>query len=228
MKGLFSIAAGLALAATTFAATISTGTPGGAAWTVYNPATGTFVHHQMLPRRTGLGQGTGSLSVGSYGAIEGTSCVVGQTPGNGCAHTFDQPQRDIWTYQLVISAATCRDLGNVEPSSSGSDNRVSMFVATTRRILIWRLWANGNGFNPLCNGTATYAPANLNGDGSLTITAYDYNDPMVPACPGCGNPSGFIVSAPSPLAPRTRGTATFGLVALAGVAGLAPAPQTSI
>ncbi len=42
----------------------------------------------------------------SFMPIQSTSCVVGQTPGNGCANPLVNAGSDNWTYALNVSAAT--------------------------------------------------------------------------------------------------------------------------
>jgi hypothetical protein len=88
------------------AITISTGT---ASWDVSGPGVSGLVAATTLT--TGENNGTwapaptGSSWL-SWGAVEGTSCVVGQTPGNGCADTnFNATSGDTWAYILTVSAA---------------------------------------------------------------------------------------------------------------------------
>ena len=150
----------------------------------------------------------------SWGAVQGTSCVVGQTPGNGCANTLFNSGGDTWLFTLNISAAT---LGSTSGSANfifGADNRVSLALGINSTPQIWNGGSNvnGTGFNPLgcsgavaptsagntqaqynnCVGNETFNVTNLNGDGSLTITATVVNDP-IPGCPACGDPVGFVL-----------------------------------
>jgi len=251
MKGFLTFTLGVAAVATTFGATIniSTGT-NNAAWQVFVPGSG-FVAATSLtvaqqngtwaPAPISISPISGSNWV-SYGAVQGTSCVVGQTPGNGCANALINPNGDIWTYTLTISAASLGATSGNLNFIFGSDNRVSVFVGNNSVSQVWGgNGPNGNGFNPLgcsgtpnptsagntqaqynnCTGTVAFGAGNLNGDGSLTITAYNYNDPIV-GCPGCGNPTGFVLEGTlSTGAAATPEPATISMVVLAGLAGLA-------
>jgi len=142
----------------------------------------------------------------SSSSTEGTSCVVGQTPGNGCATALVDTGGDVWNYRLTISAAS---LGNVAGSANfifGADSRVDVYIGNGTTPQTW------NSSNPLgcsaspaptsagntqatynsCTGTFSYGPSALNGDGSLTILAQVHNDPIM-GCPACGNPTGFVL-----------------------------------
>jgi hypothetical protein len=44
----------------------------------------------------------------------------------------------------------------------------------------------------LCDTSVTFGPANLNADGSLTLMAQSFNNPIL-GCPGCGDPTGFVL-----------------------------------
>ena len=242
MKGLFSVALGLATVATTFGGLININT-GVANWQYYSTATSSFVNAVVVVPTNGTwAPAPTSSSWVSFGAIEGTSCAVGQTPGNGCAHTLVNPLGDVLTYQLVISAASLGATSGTVNFVFGSDNRVTMFVGTGPPSYIWNggSSSNGTGFNPLgcsanpptsagssqatynnCTTTVSFNASTLNADGSLTLTAYNYNDP-IPGCPACGDPTGWILAGTvSTGAAATPEPATFGLVALAGLAGLA-------
>ena len=108
MKGLLIITLGLAAAAGAFGAVIDIGTGiGNAPWQVFDPSLG-FVPATSLSTAQQNGAWapppTGSDWV-SFGSNQGTSCSVGQTPGNGCASTLLNPAGDTWQYVLNISAA---------------------------------------------------------------------------------------------------------------------------
>ena len=133
MKGLLTCTLGLAIAATTFGATIdiSTGT-GNAAWQVFDLSQGQFVAATSLTTAQNNGTWapapTGTSWV-SWGTQQGTSCVVGQTPGNGCASTnFNTTNGDTWTYMLNISAAALGATSGTLNFVFGSDNTVNLFV----------------------------------------------------------------------------------------------------
>jgi PEP-CTERM motif len=180
----------------------------------------------------------------SYGSNEGTSCVVGQTPGNGCAHTLVSSTGDTWTYTLNISAAALGSTSGLANFIFGADNRLVVSVGIGGTLEPWNTGTptNGNAFNPLgcsgnpaptsagntqaqynnCVGNVSYNAANLNGDGSLTITATVVNDPIV-GCSACGDPTGFVLEGTLSTAAATSAPepATFALVGLAGLVGLA-------
>lgn len=249
MKEIFKIALGLAVAASTFAATIDIGTGAGHGnWQVFIPGTGTVAASSL----SGV-QVNGSWApapVGSnwvsWGANEGTSCVFGQTPGNGCAHALLNAAGDVWSFSLTISAASlAAATSGTLNFVLGSDNRVSMFVGLNSTPQVWDggSQTNGQGFNPLgcsgqsgptsaggtqatynnCLGTVSFNASNLNPNGSLTLSAYSFNDP-IPGCPACGDPTAFILEGTlvtSSTFAATPEPATFGLVALAGIAGFA-------
>ena len=248
MKGLFTVALGLASVATTFGAVInlSTGT-NNAAWQVFVPGTG-FVTATSLtvaqqngswaPAPISISPISGSNWV-SYGSNQGTSCAVGQTPGNGCANAVINPNGDVWAYQLTISAATLGATSGNLNFIFGADNRVNLFVGNNSLAQVWGGSApTGTGFNPLgcsgtpvtsagntqaqyntCTGVVTFSAGNLNGDGSLTLTAYAFNDPSTP---GAGNPTGFVLEGTALTgAALTPEPATFGMVAIAGLAVVA-------
>jgi hypothetical protein len=72
-----------------------------------------------------------------------------------------------------------------------------------------------------CVGTVSFGAANLNGDGSLTLSASVFNDP-IPGCPTCGDPTCFIAEGSLLTGSSvTPGPATFGFVILGGLAGWA-------
>jgi len=253
MKGLLTFTLGMAAVATSFGATIDIST-GSAAWQVYLPSAGSVVAvTSVSPNGTWAPAPSGSSWV-SYGANESISCGVGQTPGNGCAHTLINPSGDTWAYQLTISAATLGDVAGTLNFIFGSDNRVNLFIGNTPSALVWNGGSNtnGTGFNPLgcsgtpptsagntqaeynnCTGTVSFGAGQLNGDGSLTLIAYNYNDPIVGVggvpCPACGDPTGFVLEGTALTgAAATPEPATFGLVALAGLAGLALRRKRSV
>ena len=240
IKRLLSCALAMAAGVTAFGASINIDT-GVADWEVFVPGTGDIAAVSVSPNGAWAPAPTGSSWV-SFSSVASTSCVVGQTPGNGCANTLTNPSGDIWAYTLTVSAATLGATSGQLSFVFGADNRVSLF-AGNEPAQIWNggSTTNGTGFNPLgcsgtpnpssaggtnpytCNTSITFNASDLNGDGSLTLTAYVYNDP-IPDCPACGDPTGFVLDGtltsgavgspvPEPL--------TFGLVGFAGVAGWA-------
>ena len=246
MKVFSALALGLAIATTASAAliNISTGT-NNAAWTVFVPGSGFVVATSLTVAQQNGTWAPAPISISpisganwiSYSSIQGTSCTVGQTPGNGCANANIIGSGDIWTYALTISAATLQATSGNLNFIFGADNRVNLFVGNNSLSQIWGGGApTGTGFNPLgcsgtpvtnagntqaqynnCNGIVSFNAGNLNGDGSLTVTAYVFNDPGVT---GAGNPTGFVLEGTL----NTNATpepATFGLVGVACLAGLA-------
>lgn len=149
----------------------------------------------------------------------------------------------MWLFELSISAA---DLGATSGSLSfvfGADDRVQLFVGNGGTEQDWgSLSPLQEGSNPLgcsanggptsagssnpysCLTSVTFDAANLNGDGSLTLFAYDDNDP-IGGCPACGDPSGFVLagtlspggsltSVPEPLTLSLFGAGLAGAVAM--------------
>ena len=249
MKVFFSVALGVAVAATTFGATIDVST-GVAGWQVFDPNVGsnvaatTLTLSQQNPSWAPAPSGSAWVS---YGSNEGTGCTVQQTPGIGCAHPTGNPNgSDTWVYTLTITAAQLGATDGTLNFVFGSDNRVNLFVGNNNPPS--QLWtgqppnnSNGSGFSPLgcsglpgptsagstqltydnCLSTVSFNAASLNGDLSLTLFAYNFNDP-IPGCPACGNPTGFVLEGTLLSGvTATPEPATFGLVALAGLAGLA-------
>jgi hypothetical protein len=250
MNKFVCLAMGGALAVTAFGATIniSTGT-NNASWQVFNgafvAATSLTVAQQngtWAPAPISISPISGANWI-SYGSVEGTSCVVGQTPGNGCAHALINPSGDLWTYQLNISASALGATSGTANFIFGADNRVNVFLGNNSTAQAWNTGTptNGNAFNPLgcsgtpnptsagstqasynnCVGTVAFGPANLNGDGSLSIVAFVTNDPIV-GCPACGDPTGFVLEGTLSTIPAVvPEPATIGLIGLAGLAGFA-------
>ena len=248
MKEFSKIALGLTVAATTFAATIDISTGAGHGnWQVFILGTGTVSASSLSGGQVNGQWATAPVGSNwvSWGPNEGIGCVFGQTPGNGCAHTLLNAAGDVWAFSLTISAATLVATSGTVNFVFGSDNRVSMFVGSNSGTQIWDggSQTNGQGYNPLgcsgqsgptsaggsqatynnCLGTVSFNASNLNANGSLTLSAYSFNDP-IPGCPACGDPTAFILEGTlmtSPTFAATPEPATFGLVALAGLAGFA-------
>lgn len=222
----------MAAGVTAFGATINIDT-GVASWEVFGPGTGNIAAVSVSPNGSWAPAPTGSSWV-SFSSVASTSCVVGQTPGNGCANTLTNPGGDVWTYSLTVSAATLGATSGQLSFVFGADDQVNLFVGDEPG----QFWSGANplgcsgtpdpssagGTNPYtCNTSITFNASDLNGDGSLTLTAYVSNDP-ISGCPACGDPTGFVLDGtltsgavggpvPEPL--------TFGLVGFAGVAGWA-------
>jgi hypothetical protein len=232
IKRLLSCALAMAAGVTAFGASINIDT-GVASWEVFGPGTGELAAVSVSPNGSWAPAPTGSSWV-SFSSVASTSCVVGQTPGNGCANTLINPGGDVWEYSLTLSAATLGATSGHVSFVFGADDQVNMFVGN-EPVQIWSganpLGCSGTtspssagGTNPYtCNTSITFNASDLNGDGSLTLTAFVLNDP-IPDCPACGDPTGFVLDGtltsgavggpvPEPL--------TFGLVGFAGVAGWA-------
>jgi len=236
MKGIFTFALGIAVSTATFGAVIdiSTGT-GNANWQVFNPGAATSLSVAQQ-NGTWAPAPTGTSWV-SWGSVQGTSCTVGQTPGNGCANTLFNPAGDTWVYTLNVSAAALGATSGTLNILFGGDDSVTLQIGTGANQLSEQ-WAfshlgcvtptgptdagNTQVSYATCTSTVSFDATMLNGDGSLTLKGIDFNAPIT-GCPGCGDPTGFILdgdivtggvsSTPEP--------ATFGLVALAGLAGFA-------
>lgn len=229
------IALGLMTGVLSFGTTISIDT-GTASWQVDGPGTGGAVAATTLT--TGETNGTwaqaptGSSWI-SWGAVEGTSCVVGQTPGNGCAHTNFNPSGDIWAYTLTITAASLGATSGTANFVFGADSSVNVFIGNEPE----QAWS---GADPLgcsntggatsagstqgsysgCTTTVSFNASDLNGDGSLSFTAYVTNAP-IGGCPACGNPTGFVLDGDVLTGASTLATpepGTFGLMSVAGLA----------
>ena len=240
MNRIFPIALAMVSVGTTFGATINLST-GVASWQVFAQGNGGFISAIAVgPNGAWAPAPTGSSWV-SYGALQSTSCTGVQVPGNGCANANINPAGDTLTYTLTVSAASLGATSGILNYIFGSDSRVNLFVGNNTPYQNWGGTApTGNGFNPLgcsgtpvtnagntqatynnCLGTVTFNAANLNGDGSLTLTAYSYNDPIACAAAACGNPTGFILEGFAVTGSVTPEPATFGLVGMASLVGLA-------
>jgi len=158
---------GLAAASSTFAATINLDT-GVADWMVSGPGvSGTVAAvvadtggpQDLASNGTWAPAPTGSSWI-SWGTYEGTSCLVGQTPGNGCASTlfattpYNGDFLDIWFYSLTISAA---QLGGYSYGNLnfvwGGDNRA--FIIRTEGNLLWGNPSPGDGYSALACSSNT-------------------------------------------------------------------------
>jgi hypothetical protein len=142
----------------------------------------------------------------SSSVTQGTSCVVGQTPGNGCATALVNINGDLWDYRLTISAAELGSTSGFVYFVFGADNRVDVYVGLGTTPQTW------NSSSPLgcaaspaptsagssqaiyntCASEVLFNASNLNADGSLTILAQVHNDP-IPSCSTCGDPTGFVL-----------------------------------
>ena len=240
IKTLLGCALVMAAVVTASGASINIDT-GTASWQVFGPGTGNIAAVSVSPNGSWAPAPTGSSWV-SFDSVASTSCVVGQTPGNGCANTLMNPTGDTWTYTLTVSASTLGATSGHLSFVFGADDQVNLFVGDEPG----QFWnggssTNGTGFNPLgcsgtpdpssaggtnpytCNTSIPFNASDLNGDGSLTLTAYVFNDP-IPACPACGDPSGFVLDGlltTGPVASAVPEPLTFGLVGLAVVTGCA-------
>lgn len=242
MKRIFPIALAMVSVGTIFGATINLNT-GVASWQVFAQGNGGIISAIVVSPNGAWAPAPLGSSWVSYGAQQSTSCTGNQVPGSGCASANFNSGGDILTYTLTISAAA---LGATSGSLNyvfGSDSRVNLFVGNNSSNQNWGGTApTGNGFNPLgcsgtpvtsagntqttynnCLGIVTFSAANLNQDGSLTLTAYSFNDPIVGcAAAACGNPTGFILEGTVVTgAAPTPEPATFGLVGMASLVGLA-------
>ena len=142
----------------------------------------------------------------SSSSTQGTSCVVGQTPGNGCASALVNVNGDVWNYSLTINAAQLGSTSGYVTFVFGSDNRVDIHIGNGATVQTW------NSSGPLgcsgptgptsagssqatyntCVGKVLFNASNLNGDGSLTLLAQVHNDP-IQGCSACGDPTGFVL-----------------------------------
>lgn len=226
----------LATAAISFGNTIDIST-GVAGWQVSGPG----VIGSVAATALGVGETNGSWAPAptgsswiSWGSVQGTSCVVGQTPGNGCANTLFSPGGDTWEYSLAINSA---ELAGVTSGSLnfifGADNSVNLFVGNEPG----KLW---NSFNPLgcsgapptsaggsqatynnCTGTVHFDASDLTGAGALDLTAFVTNA-AINGCPACGDTTGFVLegaittaggsAVPEPAALPIIGIAGFALL----------------
>jgi hypothetical protein len=231
-----TLAIGLATATISFAnvVDISTGT---ASWQVAGPGVSGFVAATTL--NTGETNGdwatapTGSSWI-SWGSVQGTSCVVGQTPGNGCANTvFNTTNGDVWEYLLTISSA---DLGGATAGSVnfifGADDSVNLFVGNEPG----QDWSSPgplgcSGTPPTsaggsqatynnCVGTVNFNASDLTGAGALTLQGYVTNAP-INFCPACGDPTGFVLEGDITTAGSTSPVPEPAALPLIGVAGFA-------
>ena len=206
MKTILQFALGSAFAAAAFGGVIniSTGT-NNANWQVSGPGVvGTVAATSLTVAQQNGTWAPGPISISpisganwvSWGSIQGTSCVVGQTPGNGCANTLFNVNGDAWTYSLNITAAALGSTSGTLNFIFGADNRVSLLTGNNSVAEVWNGGSNvnGTGFNPLgcsgtpptsagntqaqynnCTGTVGFSAANLNGSiFSQGISVTDY------------------------------------------------------
>ena len=147
----------------------------------------------------------------SWSPVQGTSCVVGQTPGNGCADALFKSSGDIWTYSLKISSAQLADAtaGSLN-FIFGADDSVNLFVGNEPG----EFWSSPNplgcsGAPPTsaggsqatydnCVRTVHFNASDLTGAGALMLTGFVTNA-AINGCPACGDPTGSFSKATLPL-----------------------------
>src|SRR5579863_5166886 len=112
MKGLLTLALGVAVAASTFVAAIDLDT-GFANWQYYSSAAGGFVPvvsvsptvdssggNSPAPVAPGWAPAPSGSSLVSFSSLEATGCGGASTPGASCAApTVSQTGSDMWYYQ---------------------------------------------------------------------------------------------------------------------------------
>jgi hypothetical protein len=207
---------------------IGTGT---ANWQVSGPGvTGTVAATTLTSGESNPGWApapTGSSWI-SWGAIQGTSCTVGQTPGDGCANADFNSAGDTWAYTLTVSAAALGATSGTANFVFGADNSVNLFLGNEPGQA-WGTFStlgcsnaggptsagNTQGSYSGCTTTVSFNAADLNGDGSLTIEAFVTNAAFTG-----GNPTGFvldgdILTGATTLTPEPG---TFGLIGVASLA----------
>ena len=154
-----------------------------------------------------------AVNPGSNAALQGTPCsAVGGNPGVNCAYgTFTA--NDSYNYVLQISAASLAAQsasagGTVSVQFTG-DDRATLYVGNRLGVM------NAAGPGTLSAVTnITFTAADLNA-GALTIYAIVNNNS---ANFNGGNTTGFVLTGNLTGAPEP---ATFGLLAVAGLAGIA-------
>lgn len=238
MKTLLAI--GLFTAGFTPAATIDIST-GVAAWQVSGPGlTGTAIALAAGQQNGTWAPAPAGSSWLSWGAAQGTSCVIGQIPGNGCASTLFNAGGDNWIYSLTVSAASLGATSGNLNFLFGGDDAVDLLIGNA--VAIEQQWNQGAGLGAFAqlacsanggptnagNSQATYNTcttelsfnaSELNGDGSLTFTAAVFNAPVT-NCTTCGDPTGFVLEGDilTGAAASTPEPGTFGLIGAAGLA----------
>jgi hypothetical protein len=227
------LAIGLATATISFANVIDIST-GSASWQVSGPGVSGSIAATTLTTAETNGSWapapTGSSWI-SWSAVQGISCVVGQTPGNGCANALFNPAGDTWAYSLTISSA---QLGGVTSGSLnfifGADDSVNLFVGN-EPVEHWSspnpLGCSGNPptsaggsqatYNT-CVGTVNFNASDLTGAGGLNLTGYVTNA-AINGCPACGDPTGFVLEGDITTASSAVPEPT--ALPLIGVAGVA-------
>jgi len=235
MKTVSSYALGLVAVANAFGGPIDVST-GVAAWQVYTDTTGNISAIAQTPNSVWAPAPLGSSWV-SWGVDQSLSCVVFQTPGQGCASALVNPTGDVSVYQLVVTAAQLN--GATSGSVNfvfGSDNRANLFVGNEYNENSGGFGPTATGYDPLscsapggstnagntqfsyanCTTAVPFSSGDLGSDGSLTIVAYVLNLPIA-NCPACGDPTGFVLGGT--LTPDTASAtpepATIGLVGIA-------------
>ncbi|HEV8039871.1 MAG TPA: PEP-CTERM sorting domain-containing protein [Bryobacteraceae bacterium] len=233
MKTLLAI--GVATAAISFANVVDIST-GVASWQVSGPG----VSGSVAATTLSTGETNGSWAPApagsnwiSWGSVQGTSCVVGQTPGNGCANALFNSSGDTWAYSLTINSAVLA--GATAGSLNfifGADDAVNLFVGNEPA----EVWGSPNplgcsGTPPTsaggsqatynnCVGTVNFNASDLTGAGGLILTGYVTNA-AINGCPACGDPTGFVLegdittsssAVPEPAALPLIGVAGFALL----------------
>jgi hypothetical protein len=229
------LAIGLATAAISFANVIDIST-GSASWQVSGPGVSGSVAATTLNSGETNGSWapapTGSSWI-SWKSVEGTSCVIGQTPGNGCADTVFNSAGDTWAYSLTISSAQLA--GATSGSLNfifGADNSVNLFVGNEPG----ETWSSPSplgcsGTPPTsaggsqatynnCTGTVNFNASDLTGAGGLTLTGYVTNAAII-GCSACGDPTGFVLEGDITIAGSSSAVPEPAALPLIGVAGVA-------
>ena len=225
MKKLISLALGVAVAAISFGAPITLNT-GSAAWQVATTGVGLgpvtpLNAAQANPGNWVAAPGGASWISATYLAVnpssnallQGTPCGVAGTAGTNCAYNLFTAGGDTYHYNLVIPnsvlLANTASGGGAATFQFTGDDYASVFVGNQLGVT----YAGGPGALSSVK-TINYTVADLNVNGDLVIDAYAYNNPAA----GNGNPTGFLLAGNISGVPEP---ATFGLIALAGLAGIA-------
>lgn len=244
---------GLIGALSAFCASITLNT-GQALWMVTPPSGGSTMQALAVSPNAAWVTPPAGASWVSWSSVQSLSCTAsgaGSTIGTDCANGLYTPAGpDVAVYSLTFTSA---QLGGATSGaltlSFAADNRLALNVGQNSATYSWSGSpannTNGQGYTALgcATGAGATGPAsggncqsilfnasNLSANGSLTLTVYDFNDPLPAfgapgtAPQGFGNPSGLLMvgslttntndiqSIPEP---ATLGLTTAGLAALA-------------
>jgi hypothetical protein len=154
-----------------------------------------------------LGATSGTINF-VFGSDDYLTLFVGNGPPTG---TSPSSLGNYWNQTSAVPAGGFGQLGCSNASGAASNAGSSQTTYNTC-------------LTPTASNTIAFNAGNfLNADGSLTLNAYVTNA-AISGCPACGNPTGFVVDGfitTGAVTPTVPEPATFSMLAIAGLAGLA-------